>query len=191
MNRAFRSIAPLLFLFSVALADAQGVKTSTPPNPQTQIANSGGPVQVCREKLYSVFPAAHLISPEGVHVAVPEKEVETALGRGFKYDRQALLDEVRAYGNGETVSSEQAIMAKLSDEQLTALYDDIATCGLDHRDVLSRNDLVDWGIAMAEIAYARQYRAMGALLVKNDEERVGQYNALVAKYNELRVTCSH
>jgi hypothetical protein len=191
MNRASRSIAPLLFLFSATLADAQAVRTSTPPNPRTQIPNAGAPVQVCREKLYSVFPAAHLISPEGVHVAVPGTEVETALRRGFHYDRQALLDEAQAYGNGEKVSPEQAILAKLSDEQLTALHDDIVLCGLNYRDVLSRNDLVNWGIAMAEIAGYRSYRSIGHLLVKNDEERAAQYNALVAKYNELIARCPH
>jgi len=180
---------PLLFLFSAVLADAQAARTSTTPNPGTRITNAGASVQACRERLYSVFPVTHLISPQGVHVAVAEKDLEAALGRGFKYDLQALRDEAKTYGNGEKGSPEQAILAKLSDEQLTALHDDIANCGIEHQELLSRKDLVNWGIAMAEIAGFQNYRSIGHLLVENDEERVKQYNTLAAKYDDLIARC--
>jgi len=61
---------------------------------------------------------------------------------------------------------------------------------------------VNYGIAMAEIASARQYRAMGHFVGDErrgvvgyfsplpDEERVNQYNDLVAKYNDLLAKCS-
>ena len=133
----------------------------------------------------------HLISPEGIHVDVPEKDVEAALARGFKWDMETLLKEARSYGKGDKRSPEQAILAELSDEELDALQSDILLCMSKQRDVLSRQDLVDSGIAMAEIAYARQYRSMGNLIAKNDEERVKEYNALVAKYNELLARCPH
>jgi len=132
-----------------------------------------------------------LISPEGIHVAVPQKDVEAALARGFKWDMEALLKESQTHANGDKQAPEQAILAKLSDEALTALYSDIFLCTSKHRDVLSRDDLVEYGVAMGEIADAREYRNMGHLLVKNDEERVEKYNALVAKYNELLARCSH
>src|ERR1700736_2965856 len=91
----------------------------------------------------------------------------------------------------KTRRSSDLILAKLSDEALDTLQSDIFLCMSKQRDVLSRQDLVDSGIAMAEIAYAKQYRYMGNLVVKNDEERVKEYNALAAKYNELLARCPH
>jgi len=130
-----------------------------------------------------------LISPEGFRVSVPAKDAEAALARGFNYDVAALRDQVQEYG-GNHVSDEQAILAKLSDEQLNALAADVTGCTSKNRDALSRDDLVNYGIVMAEIASARQYRSMGHLLVTSDEERVKQYNELVMKYNNLLAKCS-
>jgi hypothetical protein len=147
-------------------------------------------VNSCRTKIYSPIGPAHLISPEGFRVTVPMKDAAAARAQGFKEDRAALIEQAQEYRENQQ-SEEQAILAKLSDEQLTSLYSDIATCVFKYRDTLSRDDLLNYGIAMAEIASARQYRTMGHLLVTNDEERVKKYNDLAAKYNELLKTCGH
>src|ERR1700736_1630368 len=51
----------------------------------------------------------------------------------------------------KTRRSSDLILAKLSDKELDALHSDIFLCMSKQRDVLSRQDLVDSGIAMAEI----------------------------------------
>lgn len=157
---------------------------------ETGSAKTGDAVKICRERIYSVLGPAPMISPEGIHVAVPAKDVEAAFVRGFRSDFEALLKETQSSTNGDRQSPEQAILAKLSDEELTALYSDILLCTDKQRDALTRKDLVEYGIAMAEIADAREYRHMGQVLVKNDEDRVKAYNELAAKYNELLAKCS-
>ncbi len=119
------------------------------------------------------------------------KDFEAALARGFRLDVEALVKEARTYSNGDQQSQEQAILAKLSDEELTALHSDIAVCATKQSEILSRYDLVQYGIAMSEIAAAREHRHMGHLLLKSDKESVEKYNALVAKYSELAARCSH
>ena len=79
------------------------------------------PSRSVRDKISSALGPTHLISPEGIHVDVPEKDVEAALARGFKWDMETLLKEARSYGKGDKRSPEQAILAKLSDEELDAL----------------------------------------------------------------------
>ena len=153
---------------------------------KTSPAKTETPIQVCRDKIYSALGPNQLISPEGLHVAVSGKDFEAALARGFRLDVEALLKEA-----GDQQSQDQAILAKLTDEELTALHSDIAVCATKQSELLSRYDLVEYGIAMSEIAAAREYRHMGHLLVKSDEERVEKYNALVVKYNELAARCSH
>jgi hypothetical protein len=180
-----------LFISLCLLLPAQQAGLGRAQSNEVRSPKANAAVQVCRDKISSVLGPSPLISPEGIHVAVPEKDVEAALARGFQWDFEALLKEAQTHANGDKQSPEQAILAKLSDEELTALYSDIFLCTSKHRDVLSRDDLVEYGVAMGEIADAREYRNMGHLLVKNDEERVEKYNALVVKYNELLARCSH
>jgi hypothetical protein len=171
------------FLVVTLMTSAQA-----PPNRQAY----GGPdvdVAACRAKIYYAIGPARLISPEGFKVTVPMKDAEAARARGFKDDYAAVIEQAKEYGNNQR-SEEQAILAKLSDEQLDELYSHVFLCTSKHRDALSRDDLVYYGIAMAEIAGAKQYRAMGRLLVSSDEERVKQYNDLAAKYNNLLARCS-
>lgn len=179
-----------LFLSLCFLLSAQQSGSGQARPTETHPAKSDAAVQVCREKIYSVLGPAPLISPEGIHVVIPQKEVEAALARGFRTDLETILKEIRAYDSKQP-SPEQAIIAKLSDEELAALSSDIASCSIRHQHELSRDDLLHFGIAIAEIASAREYRSMAHLLVKNDEEHVEKYNALVAKYNELLAKCPH
>jgi hypothetical protein len=154
-------------------------------------AKTNAAVQVCRDKISSVLGPTSLISPEGIHVAVPQKDVEAALARGYKRDMDALLKESQNYAKGDKLSAEHLILVKFSDEELTALYSDIFSCTNEQRDVLSPKDLVDYGIAMGEIASMKEYKFMGHLLVTNDEERVKAYNELASKYNELLARCPY
>lgn len=179
-----------LFISLCLLLPAQRAELGRAQSNEVRSPKANAAVQVCRDKISSVLGPSPLISPEGIHVAVPEKDVEAALARGFQMDFEALLKEAQ---NGDKQSPEQAISisAKLSDEELTALYSDIFLCTSKYRDILSRDDLVSYGVAMGKIADLREYRNMGHVLVKNDEDRVKEYNALVAKYNELLARCPH
>jgi hypothetical protein len=188
-NRKLWTVHLLVFTLIMG-AEAPSDPNSSYSHPVENASQAGVDVTVCRTRIYSAIGPAHLISPEGIRVIVPMKDAEAARARGFKTDYAAVIEQAQEYGNNPKQSDEQAILAKLSDEQLTALFTDVATCTSKHRDALSRDDLIYYGIAMAEIASARQYRAIGHLLVASDEERVSQYNALAAKYNALLAKCS-
>jgi hypothetical protein len=134
---------------------------------------------------------AHLISPDGIRVSVPSQDADAARARGYRDDLETVKHLALEYTkSANKQSEEQALIAKLSDAELTSLYSDIAACTFKLSETLSKNDLVNYGIAMAEIASARQYREMSHLLVSSDEERVKQYNELVAKYNNLLARCT-
>ena len=147
----------LFFSLCLLLSVQQTGSRQARPN-ETRTAKADAAVQVCRDKIYSVLGSAPLISPQGIHVTVPEKDVEAALARGFQMDREAVLAGIRAYDDKKP-SPEQVTMAKFSDEELNALLSDIMVCTRKQRDVLSREDLVQYGLAMAEIASATKYSA--------------------------------
>jgi hypothetical protein len=148
-------------------------------------------VSRCRTKIYSVMGPAHLISPDGIRVSVPMLDADAARARGYRDDLEAVKQQAQEFANGHNKQSEeQALIAKLSDAELTALHSEIAVCTFKLSERLSRNDLVNYGIAMSEIAGARQYRELSHLIVTSDEERVKQYNDLAAKYNNLLGRCS-